>query len=384
MNVLTVLCSDGWMPGNLSEGWRRLGCRVHEFFYGRTMGRSWTAAGRADNRATNARLLATARQLKSEGALDLVFAVVYDDVLEVETARGLKSLDVPLVNYQVDVAGQWHRVLRTGRYFDRIACAQRDHWRGLERAGARPFYMPMAANPGDDTADPIDWGGIVYMGSPWLYRRAMLRRVHEAGLPLRIYGHNWIAAARGESEPPPYDVTRQPLAKNLHDIAHYLLPRLREEGLAGLAESARMRFEDQGEAAVAALGAGVVMGPYPQGQFGALVRGAAVNLGFTHFKGVPGTRGEMRELRLRDFEIPMAGGFCLTQDCDQLRELFTPDANVAAWSDAGDLVEKARHYLGRPEERRHIAAAARAHCLAHHTWAHRFAGLLAELGLTPP
>ena len=52
MNVLTVLCSGGWMPGHLSEGWRRLGCTVHEFFYGRTMGRSWSAAGRAGNRDT--------------------------------------------------------------------------------------------------------------------------------------------------------------------------------------------------------------------------------------------------------------------------------------------------------------------------------------------
>ena len=383
MNVLTVLCSGGWMPGNLSEGWRRLGCGVQEFFYGRTMGRSWTAPGRADNRATNARLLETARRLKSEGALDLVFAVVYDDVLEVETARALRDLGVPLVNYHVDMVGQWHRVLRTARYFDRIACAQREHWHGLERAGARPFYMPMAANAADDSQDRIDFDGLVYMGSPWLYRRATLRRVQDAGVPLRVYGHNWIAPAAGASSPPPYEVNRQPLRKNLHDVLHYLLPRLREEGLAGLAESARLRFENP-EAAAAALGPEVVMGAYPQGEFGALVRGAAANLGFTHFKGVPGTAGEQRQLRLRDFEIPMAGGFYLAQDCAQLRELFAPGENVAAWSDADDLIEKARHYLMRPAERQRIAASAQAHCLAHHTWAHRFADLLAELGMTPP
>lgn len=384
MNVLTVLCAAGWMPGNLSDGWRRLGCTVHEFLYGRTMGRSWSATGRADNRATNVRLLETARRLKSQGALDLVFAVIYDDVLEVDTARALRSLGVPLVNYHVDLVGQWYRVLRTGRFFDRIACAQRDHWPGLARAGARPFYMPMAANPVDDTGDRVDFDGIVYMGSPWVYRRAVARRVHEAGLPLRIYGHNWLPAAAGASEPPPYEVTRQPLRKNLHDLAHYLRPRLREEGVAGLAESARLRFEDQGEANAAALGASVVMGPYPQGQFGALVRGAAVNLGFTHFKGVPGTRSECRQLRLRDFEVPMAGGFYLTQDCEQLRELFTPGRNVAAWNDTEDLIAQTRHYLDRPDERRRIAAAARAHCRAHHTWAHRFAGLLDELGMAPP
>jgi len=112
------------MPVHLSEGWRRVGCTVHEFFYGTHMGRDWSAAGRKRNADTNARLLELARRLKANGELDLVFAVIYDDVLAVETAKSLQTLGVPMVNYHVDLFGQWYRVLRTGRYFDRVACAQ--------------------------------------------------------------------------------------------------------------------------------------------------------------------------------------------------------------------------------------------------------------------
>ena len=370
------------MPPNLSEGWRRLGCRVHEFFYGTTMGRSWSAPGRKSNRDTNTRLLETARRLKAEGSLDLVFAVVYDDVLEVGTARALRALGVPLVNYHVDLVGQWYRVLRTAPYFDRLACAQRDHWDALARAGARPYYMPMAANPGDDAADPIAFEGVVYLGSPWTYRRRTLRELQRAGVPLRTHGQNWLGRSAGATLPP-YEVHRQPLAKNLHDIGHYLLPRMREEGVAGLVESARLRLERDDGLPEEDLAPGTIAGPYAQSQFGALVRGAAINLGFTHFKGVPGTRGERRQIRLRDFEIPMAGGFYLAQDCEQLRELFTPGEHVATWNDAADLIEKSRHYLARPEERRRMAAAAREHCLRRHTWSARFSGLLADLGLHP-
>lgn len=96
MHVLTVLCAGGWMPDNLSEGWRRLGCEVHEFLYGTHMGRGWSRDGRVENAKVNADLLGLARRLKAEGQLDLVFTVIYDDVLQVETARALRSLGVPM------------------------------------------------------------------------------------------------------------------------------------------------------------------------------------------------------------------------------------------------------------------------------------------------
>jgi len=171
MHILTVLCKGSWMPINLSEGWRRLGCLVEEFFYGTHMGKSWSVEGLRENEQINAQLLATAKRLKAEGRLDLIFAVIYDDVLEVETAQQLRTLDVPMVNYHVDLVGQWYRILRIGKYFDRVACAQTDHWSGLRRAGVRPYYMPMAANPPlssvASSASSIDFDGVIYLGSPW-------------------------------------------------------------------------------------------------------------------------------------------------------------------------------------------------------------------------
>lgn len=382
MNVLTVLCAGGWMPDNLSEGWRRLGCAVHEFLYGTHMGKDWSAQGLAANRGVNERLLDTARRLKAEGRLDLIFAVIYDDVLEVETARGLRALGVPMVNYHVDLVGQWYRVLRTGPLFDRLACAQLDHWPALTRRGIRPFYMPMAANPLGAAPHPAHFDGVLYLGSPWPYRRQALAALHAEGIPLRVYGHGWEedkATSQGTTADPS---KAQPMRKSIHDMAHYLLPRLREEGPAAVLESlhARVRRDDR---PARALPPGVVMGKYPQDSFAALVRGAAINLGFTHFKGPAGTPGERRQVRLRDIEIPMAGGFYLAQDCAQLREILE-EGHVGMWNDQDELLEKCRYYLGHPEERRRMAAAAQDHCLKNHTWTQRFESLLAELGMPLP
>ena len=386
MNVLTVLCRGGWMPRNLSEGWRRLGCSVEEFLYGTHMGKSWDREGLAENRAINAELWELARRLKSEGRLDLIFMVIYDDVLDVETAKKLRSLGVPMVNYHVDLVGQWYRILRTARYFDRIACAHRDHWGALARAGAKPYYMPMAANrlPEPDAAALQDqaFPGVLYLGSPMPYRRQVLGELISASVPVRILGHNW-ARARPGAEDAKDPSTQQPLGKNLHDARHYLLARLREEGLGEIAATFRSRVErtSQANEAIGEYPAGVLRGTYASEDFVALVRGASINLGFTHFKGTPGTTGERRQVRLREFEIPMAGGFYLTQDCAQLRELFEVGRHIDTWDNAAELLEKCRYYLAHDDLRRKMALSAQAHCLENHTWECRMAGLLRELGL---
>lgn len=121
------------------------------------------------------------------------------------------------------------------------------------------------------------------------------------------------------------------------------------------------------------------MGVYSEQDFAGLVRGAAVNLGFTHFKGKAGSADEQRQVRLREFEVTMAGGFYLMQDCEQLRELFRVGEEIETWDGVDDLHAKVQHYLVHPQERERIAAAGRARTAREHTWEHRFRALLAEL-----
>lgn len=383
MHILTVLCKGGWMPTNLSEGWRRLGCSVEEFFYGTHMGKSWSADGLRENHQINTQLLATAKRLKAEGRLDLIFAVIYDDVLEVETAQQLRALDVPMVNYHVDLVGQWYRILRTGKYFDRVACAQMANWSGLRRAGIRPYYMPMAANSPSSgvafSASSIPFDGVIYLGSPWLYRRQVLANLARWGIPLQIYGHNWLRRT-------PDPANAQPYRKNLHDLRHYLWPRWREEGAGEFLETIRSRIRPSPlpPGSSSEIPTDCIYGSYADADFIPLVQDAAINLGFTHFRGTPGTPAERRQVRLREFEIPMVGGFYLTQDCPQLRELFGVGEHVVTWNHLPDLRDKIRYYLDHPVERQQITQAAQAYCLRHHTWANRFHDLLQELKLPQP
>jgi len=82
---------------------------------------------------------------------------------------------------------------------------------------------------------------------------------------------------------------------------------------------------------------------------------------------------------MRLFELAAIGAFQIVDDLPGVREWFTPGENIITYSDEADLRDKVAHYLAHPEERARIAASARAHVAAHHTYDQRMARLMAEV-----
>jgi hypothetical protein len=378
--VLLIICDTSWMHGHLVAGWRMTGATVVVEEFGSTMGRGWDAAGEQEHRERNARWRNVASAMMAGGGLDLVFLVALDDVLEDETLIHFRRLGAKLVLYQVDMLAQWYRSIRSSRFMDLLCYASSDHVEFFRKQGIRTLQFGFAAVPpsaGELDSDAIAYDGVLYMGSPWSYRQRVLRHIAEAGLPLRVYGNNWHSTA-------PWPATAGAARKLAHDLRSYLLPRLREEGPALLGRILR-RLADRGQATVRLdqLPSDVLCGPYEMRQFGALVRGAAINIGFTQMDSDP-RREQPRQLRLRDFEIPAVGGFYLAQSCPELSLYYDIGREIAVWDTAKDVVDRIRYYLARPDERASIAAAGRRRVLHNHTWMHRFAAMAKELGMRLP
>jgi len=287
---------------------------------------------------------------------------------------------VPMVNYHVDLIGQWHRVIKTGRYFDLVACAHQDNWKALKKLGIKPYYMPMAANPINEFEpknNPVEFfDGVCYLGAPSPYRIEVLERLKSNRIPLKVYGRNWE-----KTDPDPANF--QSWQKNMHDMFYYFFPIVRNNGLKRLfmAFSWRLRKPYSRMYSLSRDFSSCVVGSYEAGAFVSLVRASAINLGFTYFMGQPNTLDEKRQLRLRDFEIPICGGFYLTQNCKQLNELFIPGEHLETWNDFSELLDKISYYLKHPQERNAIAQSGIKHCLKYHTWENRFKGLLKELNI---
>jgi hypothetical protein len=76
---------------------------------------------------------------------------------------------------------------------------------------------------------------------------------------------------------------------------------------------------------------------------------------------------------MRLFEATGVGACLLTDSKENLSELFEPDAEVVAYRDADECVEKVKYLLGHESLRRDIAAAGQRRTLRDHTFASRAA-----------
>ena len=97
----------------------------------------------------------------------------------------------------------------------------------------------------------------------------------------------------------------------------------------------------------------------------------------------------VRSQNMRVLETTGVGTFLLTEASDGLEEQFVPGKEIETYASAGELLEKIRHYLDRPEEREAIAQAGQVRCLAEHSMEQRARQMAAILqaglqGRLPP
>jgi spore maturation protein CgeB len=86
---------------------------------------------------------------------------------------------------------------------------------------------------------------------------------------------------------------------------------------------------------------------------------------------------------MRTFEVPAVGGFPLVKRTEEVLGFFEEGKSVACFDTKEELVDKVRHYLARPDERRAIAENAHRTVIeGGHTYRDRVKTLFAELDLS--
>lgn len=382
MNALAVLPPDRWMEINLLQTLRDHYCEHLEVFtYPGGMGRLGSKPWRDDRDALNARLIRLATALKAAGRLDLMFFIVYDDFLTVDTAKQLRALQVPMINYHVDMAFQWYRVIRTAPYFDVLAVAQLTNSEHLRRYNDQIVWMPMAANPTyykpKRGASSEYRQAVSFVGSFNPYRRALLKACVEQGLKPVVFGRGWRADEASVYE---FDWDWH---KVLHDLRYYAWPRWRAEGFDSVTgplqrKLARRRVFHN-------LDGPEFHPPCTDEALPQIFRTSCVNLGFSDTgwhadETVLGSKN--LQCRLRDFEVPMSGGFYLVQRAPDHDEYYRLGREIETWSQPEELADKALFYSRRPKEAERIREAGHARVLECHTWKHRFDRLFGQKSIS--
>jgi spore maturation protein CgeB len=88
---------------------------------------------------------------------------------------------------------------------------------------------------------------------------------------------------------------------------------------------------------------------------------------------------------MRTFELAACGVFALMTRSEDTSTIFREGESVALFGSPAEMVEKVRHYLAHPEERRRIAAAAH-ELVVHggHTYLDRARTIVEKLGIAAP
>lgn len=187
--------------------------------------------------------------------------------------------------------------------------------------GLPVWYLPQGCNP--TWHRPIGAPGtartVVVAGNIYPSRAVLLRRLHDAGVPLTLYGPAMPAAARR------------------------LLPRQLHAGYPVFREEKSRVF-----------------------------RTAAAVLNNLH-------PAELHGINARLFEATAAGAAVLCEDRPVLGSLYDRDAEVVAYRTAPELLDRARELLADPTLTAKIGDAATARAHREHTYDHRLPTVLEKL-----
>jgi spore maturation protein CgeB len=102
-----------------------------------------------------------------------------------------------------------------------------------------------------------------------------------------------------------------------------------------------------------------------------------INLGFGGIIG----HSDTYCLKGRDFEIPMSGGFYLTEYHPELEKVYSLGTEIVTYKGFDDLVEKVRYFLSNPEKAEEIRKRGYERARREHTWEMRFEKIFRLLGL---
>jgi spore maturation protein CgeB len=87
---------------------------------------------------------------------------------------------------------------------------------------------------------------------------------------------------------------------------------------------------------------------------------------------------------LRDFEVPMSGGFYMVEYMEELADFYELGKEIVCYRSVEDLGDKIKYYLSHDDEREKIRRAGYERCRRDHTWHKRFAEAFKAIGLDSP
>lgn len=300
---------------------------------------------------------------------DLCLLYICDGFVDVEVLTRIRACGVPILNYSCNNIHQFHLVKKISTVVDCSIYAELHAGEKFAELGVAAVQMQMAANPDFYRHYEIDYlYGASFVGQRYADRGELVAYLISAGIDAHAFGPRWLI----DGEQVGNVSVKDRMDKILSIVRNHGL----EYAVSYLYNKICKRANDREQDAVLA---GHVGGILDDDSMVRLFSESRINLGFaTVYSGGREGGEELYHLRLRDFEIPMSGGFYLTRYTEELEDYFEVGKEIECYRTTEELLDKCRYYLKNETAREEIGRAGLTRSLACHTWEKRFNDLFAH------
>jgi len=294
-------------------------------------------------------LLEQISQAHREKPIDLFFSYFYSSNVTPETIQQIRQMGIVTVNWYCNASYQFHLVEEIAPAYDYCLVPEKFRLADYERIGANAIYCQEAANPNIYKPHdlPVEFD-VTFVGQKYGDRPAYVRYLLDQGIDVRVWGPYW-------REPSP----KLPLWRLVGSRVKRFL--FGNEPLFLV----KIPLERCGP-------------PLSDRELIQMYSRSKINLGFS---SVADTTTGIKQVRLRDFEVPMSGGFYMVEHMEELEEFFEVGQEVVCYHNKKDLAEKIKYYLAHESERESIRQAGMQRARHDHTWHKRFQDSFAQMGL---
>jgi len=287
-------------------------------------------------------------------SVQVFFSYLTSAHVEAEAIRQIAALGITTINWYCNASYQFHNVAEIAPAYNFCLVPEKFRLTDYRRLGANPIYCQEAANPNvykpHDT--PIEFD-VTFVGQKYGNRPYFLHRLIDAGIDVRAWGPNWNKGGGGSS-------------------SWKRVVKRAWRSLSGHSNNEEVE-----------LPANRCGPPLSDDELVRMYSRSKISLGFTTVaEESSGGSPPIKQVRLRDFEATMSGAFYMVEYLDELAEFFEPGREIVFFKNAGELVERVRHYLARDDERERIRRAGMQRARADHTWQKRFQTVFRQIGLS--
>jgi spore maturation protein CgeB len=323
-------------------------------------------------------LLRQIKKAHEDRPIDLFFSYFYDACVLPEGIETIRAMGIKAVNWYCNGSYQFHLVEEISPHYDWCLVPEKFRLEDYRAIGAQPIYCQEAANPRiyKPYNLPMEFD-VTFVGQAYGDRPEYIQCLLDSNIDVRVWGYGWDKFSQNYQSQLANPVKR--LARTVREFWSNtdLDDAFRRLLNLQLLASARQTVL---EVPSTVLPGNIIGGVLSDQDMIQMYSRSKINLGFSSCN-TDDAEERILQIRLRDFEVPMSGGFYLVEYMEELEEFFEIGKEVVCYTDPEDLVKKVKYYLKHDTERERICRAGHERCLRDHTWHKRFEMAFKQMGM---